>query len=281
MLLPILSLLLLACGALLVLPEGKMLIDRGWQGLRQADRHVRAWLGLPLRGTPDLAAFDRRLAERGLALGAPVFIRIFKKESELELWLQKDDRFALFATYPICRWSGQLGPKLQEGDRQAPEGFYTVAEPQLNPNSKWHRSFNLGFPNAFDLAHGRTGSFLMVHGGCGSIGCYAMTNPAIDEIWTVVTAALRQGQPRFHVHVFPYRMTPWNQAVHRASPWQPFWSDLKKGNDLFETARVPPRISVCDGRYVAAETLPGDTGSAIEPGCPSSLAREGGKSRGG
>ena len=81
-----------------------------------------------------------------------------------------------FATYPICLWSGRLGPKLREGDRQAPEGFYTVSAEQLNPNSRWHRSFSLGFPNAFDQAHGRTGSFIMVHGGCPSIGCYAMTD---------------------------------------------------------------------------------------------------------
>ena len=106
-------------------------------------------------------------------------------------------RFERFATYPICRWSGRLGPKFREGDRQAPEGFYTVDAEQLNPNSRMHRSFNLGFPNAYDQAHGRTGSFLMVHGGCASIGCYAVTDPAVDEIWRMVTAALEQGQARF------------------------------------------------------------------------------------
>ena len=91
--------------------------------------------------------------QQGVALGAPVFIRIFKREFELELWMRRDGRFHRFAIYPICRWSGRLGPKLVEGDSQAPEGFYTVDAKALNPASRWHRSFNLGFPNAFDRAH--------------------------------------------------------------------------------------------------------------------------------
>jgi murein L,D-transpeptidase YafK len=147
---------------------------------------------------------DQRLAAKDVALGVPIFIRIFKLESELELWVQKSGRYELFATYPICLWSGRLGPKLQEGDKQAPEGFYTVDKDALNPDSRWHRSFNLGFPNAFDQAYGRTGSFLMVHGGCASIGCYAMTDRVVDEIWRMVTSALDAGQERFAVHVFPF-----------------------------------------------------------------------------
>ncbi len=147
-----------------------------------------------------------------------MFVRIFKREFELELWMMRDGRFHRFATYPICKWSGQLGPKLATGDHQAPEGFYTVDETQLNPNSRWHRSFNLGFPNAFDKAHGRTGSFLMVHGGCGSVGCYAMTNGVIDEVWKLVTAALRGGQKRFQVQVLPFRLTDEALSSHGGYP---------------------------------------------------------------
>ena len=188
-------------------------LDR--DGLRiEAERLRRlayAATGAPLPGTPDLAALDSRLAAHGIALGAPVLVRIFKLEFELELWMKRGDRFHLFATYPICRWSGALGPKLREGDWQAPEGFYTVDAKALNPHSRWHRAFNLGFPNGLDQAHGRTGSYLMVHGGCSSIGCYAMTDPVIDEVWRLVTAALKRraaALSRAHLPVPPDRGEP-------------------------------------------------------------------------
>ena len=125
-----------------------------------------------------------------------MFVRIFKLGSQLEIWMEKDGSYRLFATYPICLWSGRLGPKLAEGDRQAPEGFYAVTKDELNPNSRWHRSFSLGFPNAFDRAQGRTGSFIMVHGGCQSIGCFAMTNDVVDEIW-------QAGRPRRSIQASP------------------------------------------------------------------------------
>jgi murein L,D-transpeptidase YafK len=233
----------------------------------RSQRRALAITGTALPGTPDLAALDKRLAEHGVAAGAPVFIRIFKLEFELELWLKRGDRFEHFATYPICRWSGALGPKLYEGDRQAPEGFYTVDAKALNPNSRWHRSFNLGYPNALDRSYGRTGSYLMVHGGCGSVGCYAMTDPVIDEIWQLVTAALKAGQPRFHVHIFPFRMTA-EQLVRRTRPeWAEFWRDLKIGYDAFESTRLPPKISVCEGRYLVSSDTAGATGSTPLAGC--------------
>lgn len=239
---------LLALGLALDSQVAWRLVDGAGKLAFRADRYLHHLTGRPLRGTPEVARLKQRLAEGGVALGAPVFMRIFKKESELELWLKKNGRYVRFASYPICRWSGRLGPKLKQGDRQAPEGFYTVSRRQLNPNSRWHRSFNLGFPNAFDRAHGRTGSYLMVHGGCSSIGCYAMTNPVIDEIWRLVTSSLANGQSRFHVHVFPFRMTDRNLRRHQGE-WRPFWSDLKTGHDLFERSRLPPVVSVCRGRY--------------------------------
>ncbi len=160
----------------------------------RAKRRAMWALGQPLPGTPELARLNERLAASGFTLKQPILMRIFKREFELEVWKLKDQRFQLFATYPICRWSGRLGPKLETGDRQAPEGFYWVAANQLNPNSRWRRSFNLGFPNAYDRALGRSGSFLMVHGGCGSVGCYAMTDAVVDEIWRLVTSALAAGR---------------------------------------------------------------------------------------
>lgn len=243
--------------------------ERLWIGLQRHWRATLAGFNVALPGTPDLADLDGRLKARGLALGNPVLVRIFKREFELELWMMQGGRFRHLATYPICKWSGELGPKVRQGDRQAPEGFYTVDQGALNPNSAWHRSFNLGFPNAYDRAHGRTGSLLMVHGGCGSIGCYAMTNPVIAEIWKLVTAALKGGQPRFQVQVFPFRMTEANLARHAASPSAPFWAGLKPGYDLFEQSQVPPRVSVCGGKYAFAPGGSGYDGSApVEAGCP-------------
>ena len=188
---------LAGAGIYLLTPEGRQLIDRVRINMTRADYMARFRAGETLPGTPDLEHIDERLAAAGVGMGVPVYVRIFKLEHELEIWVEKDGRFVRFATYPICLWSGRLGPKLKEGDRQAPEGFYTVDAEQLNPNSVMHRSFSLGFPNLYDQAHGRTGSFLMVHGGCASVGCYAVTHPVVDEIWRLVTAALDKGQPRF------------------------------------------------------------------------------------
>ena len=243
--------------------------ERAWIGVERHWRSLLAANGVTLPGTPDLDNLDTRLASHGLAAGNPIFMRIFKREFELELWMMRDGRFHRFATYPICKWSGELGPKLKTGDRQAPEGFYTVDKSALNPNSAWHRSFNLGFPNTYDRSFGRTGSFLMVHGGCGSIGCYAMTNPVIDEIWRLVTAALNGGQQRFQVQVFPFRMTERNLARHAGSPLATFWQGLKPGYDLFEAGQIPAKVTVCNKRYAFSAGPDGyDGGAPIEAGCP-------------
>lgn len=207
-----------------------------------------------LETTPPLLT---RLEQKGLALGSPVFIRIFKQPKELEVWIAKASgdkpaRYALFQTYPICAYSGELGPKLKEGDRQSPEGFYSVDSSALNPNSSYHLSFNLGFPNAYDRSHGRTGSFLMVHGRCVSVGCYAMTDRGIDEIYLLVEAALLNGGPAIPVHIFPFRMTAANMEAHKASPWHAFWTELKTAHDAFEATSVPPRIEVKSARYIVA-----------------------------
>lgn len=190
------------------------------------------------------------LGAKRMTAKSPIFIRIFKAESELEVWKQRDDgRFHHFKTYPICNWSGGLGPKLKQGDKQAPEGFYKVPNYQMNPNSKFHLSFNLGFPNAFDKAHGRTGNFLMVHGKCRSAGCYAMTDALIEEIYALAREALAGGQKAFHVHAFPFRMTEQNLARYRGNPNIPFWRSLKAGYDYFEITRQVPNVAICNGQY--------------------------------
>ncbi|QKV20153.1 L,D-transpeptidase family protein [Oricola thermophila] len=188
----------------------------------------------------------------GMTPASPIFMRIFKDENVLEVWKQKDTgKFALVKSYEICAYSGKLGPKFREGDRQAPEGFYFVSRRLLNPNSRYHLAFNTGYPNAYDRAHGRTGSDLMVHGACSSAGCYSMTDENIAEIYAFAREALTGGrQDAFQVQAFPFRMTPENMAKHRDSPHFEFWKMLKEGYDHFELTRVPPKVDVCERRYV-------------------------------
>ncbi len=219
---------------------------------------------LPLPGTPDVSRTQERLAELGVKPGVPVFVRIFKANSELELWVQKNGAYVHFATYPICHWSGTLGPKLREGDKQTPEGFYTITSRQLHRLGRWQKALNLGFPNAYDEALQRDGSYILVHGGCSSVGCFAMTNPVITEVYGLVAAALRGAQRHVAVHVFPFRMTGENLASHKDSQWAGFWSNLKEGYDSFERTRQPPRVSVCEDRYnVRDVSLPAEAGDDL------------------
>lgn len=207
----------------------------------------------------------RLLAEisgKNMTLRSPILLRVFKVEAELEVWKQdRKGSFALLKTYPICKWSGDLGPKVKEGDRQTPEGFYQITPAQMNPNSEYYLSFNLGFPNAFDRAHGRTGTHLMVHGDCSSQGCYAMTDTQIQEIYALGREAFAGGQRSFQVQAYPFRMTPANFARFRNSPHLAFWQILKEGNDHFEVTHRQPKVDVCGKRYVFNATIPGD-GSA-------------------
>ena len=199
---------------------------------------------------------DADLKAMGLEFGDPIFIRIFKEESELEIWVQGSERFELFRTWPICTWSGELGPKLIEGDGQSPEGFYYVQSSRMNPSSTFHLSFNLGYPNAFDRSHERTGSYLMVHGNCVSIGCYAMTDAGIEQIWALADGALRGGQNYFRVHVFPFRMSAEKLESHTDSDWHAFWLNLKQGHDLFESTGWPPDTTVSNQSYVFTSGAP-------------------------
>jgi murein L,D-transpeptidase YafK len=195
------------------------------------------------------------LAKKGMQPGSPVFVRIFKEESELEVWKQRDDgRFYHFKTYPICNWSGELGPKLVHGDKQAPEGFYNVTPVLMNPNSKFYLSFNVGYPNSYDKALGRTGDSVMVHGKCRSAGCYAMTDALVEEIYGITREALKAGQPSFQLHAFPFHMTDARMVQMKTNKWYPFWKTLKQGYDHFETHRIPPNIAICEKRYVVNVT---------------------------
>lgn len=196
-------------------------------------------------------ALERDLAAQDLHFGDPVFIRAFKEEEQLELWVRhrQSGKFALFRSYPIAAASGQLGPKLAEGDLQVPEGFYFVPRSRMNPASTYHLAFNIGYPNAYDRHHDRTGSFIMIHGNRVSIGCLAMTDEKIEEIYTLCDAALRNGQKFFRVHLFPFRMSDERLSGMRDKKWFPFWKNLKQGYDHFEQKRLPPDVTVRNGRY--------------------------------
>ena len=184
---------------------------------------------------------ERALKAEGLALGSPIYLQITKAPAELTAYVQdKNGRYKPFRTWPVCSVSGTLGPKKAEGDGQAPEGFYDIKPAQMNPSSSYHLSFNLGYPNAFDRANGRTGSFLMVHGACVSIGCFAMTDPVIEQIWTLMEAAFANGQTGVPVHIFPFPLTQANLKAHAADPNAAFWAELAPAWTAFEqTGRVP------------------------------------------
>ena len=191
------------------------------------------------------------MVEKNMDLQSPILVRLFKQEAELEVWKQdRTGRFALLKTYPICRWSGDLGPKVREGDRQAPEGFYAISPAQMNPTSAYYLSFNTGYPNAYDRSLGHTGSELMVHGDCSSRGCYAMTDEQIAEIYSLGREAFFGGQKSFQFQAYPFHMTALNMARHRNSPHMAFWKMIKEGNDHFEVTRQEPKVDFCEKKYV-------------------------------
>jgi murein L,D-transpeptidase YafK len=216
--------------------------------------------------SPEIA---KKMKTKGMASTAPILARIYKEESQLEIWKETGSgRYDLLETFEICKWSGKLGPKIQEGDRQAPEGFYTVNPYQMNPNSDYYLSFNMGFPNAYDRALGRTGTHLMVHGACSSAGCYSMTDEQIADIYALAREAFKGGQKNFQIQAFPFRMTPENMARHRENPNIEFWQMLKEGSDHFEITRVPPKVNVCDKRYVFNRIAEDEKDFRAEKPCP-------------
>lgn len=207
--------------------------------------------------------------QKAMVQGDPIFVRIFKRESELEVWKRdRTGRYALLKTYPMCRWSGQLGPKKRDGDRQAPEGIYTVSPEQMNPNSLYYLSFNLGYPNRMEQAQGYTGSALMVHGACTSAGCYAMTDDGISDIYGLAREAFAGGQKSFQVQSLPFRMTAENMALHRGNANIAFWRNLKEGSDHFDVTAQPPRVAACGRRYVFNATAGSGPFDPAAP-CPS------------
>ncbi len=240
----------------------------GCQGSSVSDLSLRAEKPLPAKVVAKMKA-------KGMTRTSPIMVRIFKEEGVLEVWKQKNNgKYDQIASYEICKWSGKLGPKYIEGDRQAPEGFYTVRPSQMNPNSSYYLSFNIGFPNAYDRANGRTGQHLMVHGACSSSGCYSMTDEQVAEIYAFGRDAFKGGQRDFQIQAFPFRMTAANMARYKSDPNYPFWKMLKQGYDAFEVTKVPPKVDVCEKRYVF--NVAASDGQPLSPtgACPPSVGGE-------
>jgi murein L,D-transpeptidase YafK len=204
------------------------------------------------------------LARKNMPKDSPILVRIFKEESELEVWKQDTSgRYALLKVYPICRWSGDLGPKVKDGDRQAPEGFYPITPGLMNPNSNYYLAINTGFPNAYDKANNRRGAYLMIHGDCSSRGCFAMTDEQIGEIYSLGREAFLGGQKEFQIQAYPFHMTPANMARHRNNPSFAFWKMIKEGYDHFEVSHQEPKIDVCDRHYVFDAVPPGGSSKPV------------------
>ncbi len=194
-------------------------------------------------------SLEEELSHIGAKLGNPIFIRIFKEEKELELWVKTSLQYKLLKIYKICSLSGNLGPKLKEGDRQSPEGFYVISKDRFNPHSRFYLAMNIGFPNRYDRDMGRTGSHIMIHGGCKSIGCYAMQDVMIDEIYKLSKASLAKDEKYFYVSIFPFRMSSEKMDSYKDHRWYTFWQNLKEGYDIFEKDRVPPLVRVKKKAY--------------------------------
>jgi murein L,D-transpeptidase YafK len=222
----------------------------------------RAWKPIP-RDTLAL------MEAKGTTKHSPILVRAFKKEAELEIWKMKPDgTYAHLKTYPVCRWSGQLGPKTREGDRQVPEGFYSVSPGLMNPNSNYYLSFNIGYPNAYDRARGYTGGLIMVHGACSSAGCFSMTDEQMAEIYAIAREAFAGGQRAIQVQSMPFRMTPENLARYRLDPNMKFWNEIKEGYDHFEVTKREPQVAFCGRRYVFNATSANGAPLDVNAPCP-------------
>ncbi|WP_165216498.1 L,D-transpeptidase family protein [Affinirhizobium pseudoryzae] len=209
------------------------------------------------------------MQKKNMPRNSPIMIRVFKEEGKMEIWKAKaDNRFDKIADYDICAWSGKLGPKVKEGDRQAPEGFYNLTPAHLNPNSKYYLAINTGFPNRYDAVNGRSGSNLMIHGACSSSGCYSMTDAQILEIYAFARDAFRGGQSSVQLQAFPFRMTAENMARHRNSENFEFWKMLKAGYDNFEVTKRPPEVNVCEKKYVFNQQAQGSGQFSAAAACP-------------
>jgi murein L,D-transpeptidase YafK len=179
-----------------------------------------------------------------------LYLRAFKKEGNIEIWAKnrRDRQFKLLKTYAICHASGNVGPKRKEGDRQVPEGFYHIN--RFNPNSRFHLSLGINYPNKSDKVLSdktKPGGDIFIHGGCVSIGCLAMTDDAMKEIYILAVEAKNNGQKTIPVTFFPFKMSHGELEraliVHKPKEdVKKLWNELREAYVLFENNRSLPKI---------------------------------------
>ncbi len=198
---------------------------------------------------PNKLRLKEALAAKEIHIGAPIYLRIFKHEKILELWAKKEKKYILVKSYPICTFSGKLGPKQKSGDKQSPEGVYAITKKSLNPNSHYHLAINIQYPNRYDRNFHRTGNLIMIHGKCSSSGCFAMGDEQIEEIYKMASASLKT-KPFFYVAIYPFKMEDEKLLKYKDNYWYPFWLNLKTGYDMFEQTHVPPFTGVKGDKYV-------------------------------
>ncbi|MBI4932213.1 MAG: L,D-transpeptidase family protein [Bacteroidetes bacterium] len=199
-------------------------------------------------------------SSKGVELSsANIFIRVFKKEAQLEIWAKpfKDEKYQLIKTYSICSSSGDLGPKRKQGDGQVPEGFYEID--RFNPSSNFYLSLGVSYPNASDKilgGKGNLGGDIFIHGNCVTIGCMPLTDDKIKEVYLMAVEAKSNGQTKIPVHIFPFRMNETNMKSYEEkykedSVMISFWKNIQKGFDHFENNKMLPAVSVQkSGEYI-------------------------------
>ncbi len=205
---------------------------------------------IELRVRPRLA---RGLASAGARLGAPLYIRVLKEGGEVEVWAAgRDGAYIRFQTYRLCGAAQALGPRRRIGDQQAPEGFYLLTPGRMDASARAYLSLALNYPNGLDTARRWTGAPAAFAGRCAAAAGLGLTDPAVEELWALASAAFRAGQRAIPVHIFPFALT--SRALRRPAPetLTRFWAELEPAWRLFEAERKPPATGVRGGRYVVS-----------------------------
>lgn len=189
-----------------------------------------------------------------------MYIRSFKYDRQLEVWVKGSikDPYKLFKTYKVCMQSGTMGPKRMEGDYQVPEGFYHINE--FNPNSNYHLSLGLNYPNASDRILSdslRPGNAIYIHGNCVSTGCIPISDIPMEELYIIASNVKAQGQEFIPVHVFPVRYNVkksydyLSNTIRNNASLQEFNHQIREVYDYFELKKQLPVIMVNrKGEYV-------------------------------
>jgi len=200
-------------------------------------------------------ALKKELSAAAIKSPFKLYITAYKSEGKLEVWLQAaaQKKYQLFKTYNFCASSGTLGPKVKEGDRQTPEGFYYVNA--FNPMSNFYLSLGVDYPNSVDLRRSgkeKPGSDIYIHGNCVTIGCIPLTDEKIKEVYVLAVEAKNSGQQQIPVNIFPFKMTDGNlkKYVVQYPKQTTFWQNLQQGYAYFEKHKTLPAVSQVKGSYV-------------------------------